>query len=317
MPSLSSSPYPDIVRLSRDCATSSERSALSLDAKRGVLVRVASGAYVDAAYWRTLDEHHRHLTLITVARSLNDDLVLSHASAAALWRLPWLGVWPTRVDVIVRAKGGGASTALLARHSTGPPRDTVAIDGVRVTTLARTVVDLASRLSFGEAVALADAAVRRGEHPVHGLSSAGSGKDALRAELENVPVSHGRSRAGRVIEFADGRADRPGESLSRATMSAARISAPELQVELRGASGRSYWVDFWWPEFCVFGEFDGRVKYSDPVFLRGRSPEQALYDEKLREDDLRAAGRGCARWNWEVARSIPQLRARLAAAGVR
>ena len=99
-------------------------------------------------------------------------------------------------------------------------------------------------------------------------------------------------------------------------MSRARIPAPELQVELAGASGRRYTVDFWWPQFGTFGEFDGRFKYSDPRFLRGRSPEQALFDEKVREDDLRAPGRGCARWGWEVAQSVPLLRARLSAAGV-
>ena len=33
-------------------------------------------------------------------------------------------------------------------------------------------------------------------------------------------------------------------------------------------------------------EFDGKVKYTDP--WRGRSPERVLWDEKRREDELRA-----------------------------
>ena len=33
-------------------------------------------------------------------------------------------------------------------------------------------------------------------------------------------------------------------------------------------------------------EFDGRVKYADP--WRARSPERVLWDEKRREDELRA-----------------------------
>ena len=100
-------------------------------------------------------------------------------------------------------------------------------------------------------------------------------------------------------------------------MLAARIPTPILQADLLGASGRRYTVDFWWPEFRVFGEFDGWAKYEDPVFLAGRTPQEALRDEKRREDDLRAPGRGCARWDWMVAQSVPLLRARLAAAGVR
>ena len=100
-------------------------------------------------------------------------------------------------------------------------------------------------------------------------------------------------------------------------MKQARLPMPDLQVPLRGASGRVYVVDFWWEQFRAFGEFDGRFKYENPEFLRGRTPEQAMYDEKLREDDLRALDRRSARWNWEVARSVPLLRERLAAAGVR
>ena len=67
---------------------------------------------------------------------------------------------------------------------------------------------------------------------------------------------------------------------------------PELQVEMQGASGRWYIVDFWWPKFNVIGEFDGRFTYSDPAFLTGLTPDQVLYDETLREDDLRAARHG-------------------------
>ena len=100
-------------------------------------------------------------------------------------------------------------------------------------------------------------------------------------------------------------------------MSIAGVPAPQLQVELQGASGRWYVVDFWWPQFAHIGEFDGRFKYTDPEFLRGRTPERALLDEKLREDDLRAAGRGMSRWTWEVALSPNRLRQLLNAAGVR
>jgi hypothetical protein len=90
-----------------------------------------------------------------------------------------------------------------------------------------------------------------------------------------------------------------------------------LQVELLGASGRRYIVDFWWPEFDVIGEFDGEDKYRNPVYLRGRTPEQALLDEKEREDDLRAAGHGMVRWKWDVARSPRLLAMKLNRAGVR
>src|SRR5674476_401682 len=64
---------------------------------------------------------------------------------------------------------------------------------------------------------------------------------------------------------------------------------PVLRVpEIRGRPADHGRVDFWWPGARVVGEFDGRVKYgrANPS---GRPPEDVLWDEKLREDRLRAA----------------------------
>jgi hypothetical protein len=100
-------------------------------------------------------------------------------------------------------------------------------------------------------------------------------------------------------------------------VSLARLSPPELQVPLRGSSGRVWRVDFWWPAFNLIGEFDGKAKYTDQRYLRGRTPQEVLYDEKMREDDLRAAEHRFTRWPWEVAISMPRLRSHLIAAGLR
>jgi hypothetical protein len=45
-------------------------------------------------------------------------------------------------------------------------------------------------------------------------------------------------------------------------------------------------VDAWFDGAAVAVEFDGQVKYRDP--WRGRTPERVLWDEKRREDELRA-----------------------------
>ena len=92
---------------------------------------------------------------------------------------------------------------------------------------------------------------------------------------------------------------------------------PLLQVALVGASGARYIVDFYWPCLRLIGEFDGKSKYEDPEFLRGRTAAQALADEKYREDDLRAAGYSFSRWGWAVALSPARLATQLRRAGVR
>ena len=196
------------------------------------------------------------------------------------------------------------------------PDDVAQIDGIPVSDLSRAAVETATVLGFAESVVLMDAALRRSRHPVPGVPRTVATEQSLRAELERIPKFHGRSKADRVISFADARSDRPGESMSRASMHLAGVPAPRLQTRLIGASGRGYDVDFWWPEFNVIGEFDGKVKYTDPTFMSGRSAAEVVYDEKLREDDLRAAGRRFVRWPWATAISPTALKQHLARFGV-
>jgi hypothetical protein len=243
--------------------------------------------------------------------------VFSNHSAAALWRLAWIGDWPEQAHTVEPIAAGGRSNAMFLRHTGGVPDDRVEIDGLDVTTLSRTVVDLARTESFGRAVTLADSALRRTLHPIDSVPRTYLARVDLEAELDRVPMRHGSAKARRVIEFADGAADRPGESMSRVSMRVAGLPQPQLQVELVGASGRVWTVDFWWPFANLIGEFDGKSKYTEAEFLRGRTPQQAVYDEKLREDDLRAAGYSVRRWPWKVAVSPALLRDLLVGAGLR
>ena len=215
-----------------------------------------------------------------------------------------------------REGGTGRVNSRLIRHPVGLSKHALRLDGIRVTDLARTAVDVAATNTFVEGVITLDAALRRTVHPLPGMPITLLTREQLLLEVPRIPLTHGRAKARRAVEFADGLADRPGESISRVSMSIAGLSSPQLQVELQGASGRWYVVDFWWPQFAHIGEFDGRFKYTDSEFLRGRTPERALLDEKVREDDLRAAGRGMSRWTWEVALSPKRLRQLLNAAGV-
>ena len=137
--------------------------------------------------------------------------------------------------------------------------------------LARTVADLAACTPFAAGVALADAALRRTVHSLASVPAPSILREDLLRELDEMAVTPGGSKARRAIEFADAVADRPGESMSRANMQCSRISIPQLQVALAGASGLVYIVDFWWPEFDMIGEFDGNRKYTDPAFLRGHA----------------------------------------------
>lgn len=227
--------------------------------------------------------------------------------------MPLIGQWPERPHALFISTGSGRSNLRIVRHGRSELPPWSLIDGLRTTALLATVIDVAATESFDTAVAMTDAALRSlvATTPLVDL------KQQLRVEAGRIALNHGSARVRRVIEFADPRADRPGESLSRVSMLRAGLTAPVLQAALCGASGRKYTVDFYWPEFDVIGEFDGKAKYTDPTYLRGRTAEQAVYDEKLREDDLRAVSHGFARWKWATARSPSELAAVLRRAGVR
>jgi hypothetical protein len=304
--------------LAREHSVPGDRAYLFDRVRQGELVRVARGAYLHRDVWKEMDRHARYRATIEAAAALHPgEQVFSHESAAALWRLPALDTWPQRVHVLSPATSGTRSSTLFDRHSIGVPCETEKVSGYSVTTLARTVVDLAARRTLEVATVFVDAALRRADHPVEGIPRTSVVKGDLLREVQGFPLRQGTAKARAAIDFADGLADRPGESISRVSIFRAGLTAPLLQVPIRGASGRSYFVDFLWPEFGLIGEFDGKDKYSNPEFLGGRTPEQALLDEKAREDDLRATGRRMSRWGWTLARSPLRLRAHLYAAGVR
>lgn len=308
----------DHVHLVREMPTPGERSALFTSARRGELVGLFPGVYINAALWQRLTPTERYRARVKSASLIAPaETIFSHLSAASLWRLPIVGAWPKSAHVLASPSAGGRSTRVFQRHTVGIPAEVELIEGVTVTTLARTAVDVASRLDFVAAVAVVDATLRRTSHPLSQLPVTSVLRADLTEAIHEVPFQHGREKARLAVEFADGAADRPGESVSRANMRRIGCPIPQLQVALAGASGRIYIVDFWWPQFNMIGEFDGDAKYTDPEFLRGRTPEQALLDEKLREDDLRAAGHGMCRWRWATAMSVHSLHAHLRAAGIR
>jgi hypothetical protein len=58
------------------------------------------------------------------------------------------------------------------------------------------------------------------------------------------------------------------------------------------------------------GEFDGRVKYGR-LLRPGRSAEDVLFEEKLREDRIRDEDHGVVRWTWPDLRERYVLRDRI------
>lgn len=127
-------------------------------ARSGELVRLWRGAHARSL---ETDEAVRHRQLVVATLPLvAPDAVVSHRSAAVLHGLPTFGNLE-RVQ-LTRATGSGKRRGYVHLHVAPLPPDEVDdLAGVRVTSGARTVVDLARHQSFPEAVAIGDAALRR------------------------------------------------------------------------------------------------------------------------------------------------------------
>jgi hypothetical protein len=98
--------------------------------------------------------------------------VISHASAAVLHGLP---VWASAIDKVhVTCDRSGQGKRRSVVHVHGAPlaaTDLTVLDGVVVTSLARTVLDLGRTRSMEQAVSAGDVALRLGLAPVASTSS--------------------------------------------------------------------------------------------------------------------------------------------------
>ncbi|HWM33111.1 MAG TPA: hypothetical protein VNR36_02615, partial [Pseudolysinimonas sp.] len=255
--------------------------------------------------WRALsvDDRHRHQAL-AAAHASRTHPTLSHHSAALIWGVPIVEDHPEVVHVLSTPATGTRSEGGFRRHATAFPEvGLIHVDGVAVTDLERTLVEFTVGTSFRNAVAALDWAFG----PEHRGGPPRTTKEAVLAMAARLRLVKGRRKLQRAVEFADPRSGSPGESLSRAVMHEWRFPAPELQVEFRDAHGLIGYVDFWWPDQNLIGEFDGRTKYMDHDILGTRTPAEVVIAEKRREDRLRALGPRVTRWDWVTTlRGLPR-----------
>lgn len=272
-----------------------EQRAIRRRRSRGELVRIRPGVFA-ADEPTTAEVRHRQLVIATMPR-IADDSMLSHVSAAVLHGLPVLRSRLGPVTVTRQRSNGRRSAHLHARRAPLAEHECTLIDGVPVTSLARTVSDLARTLPFGEALAAADFAVR-------------SGTD-LRSEL---PVDQLPLRVRRVVHSASPLSESIGESMSRAVFIRAGVPPATLQFEVREPWGDLVGrCDFGWPTWNVVGEFDGDVKYAGTL-AGSHDPTRAIIEEKRREERIRDCGFDVVRWGWATMREPSRLVARVVGA---
>ena len=274
-------------------------SALAHATATGRLVRVCRGVFVSADGWddRGPQADDRRFAVRSAAATLSvGRSVASHCSAAVLAGLPLWHV-PERPCITVPPHYTGDSRAAHLHRASLAVWQVIGTDGLLRTRCARTVLDIAREHGIENAVVAGDAAL------------AGRLVDIARLErcAEFCAGWPGTRRAMHVLSLLDGRAESPLESISRLRFAEARLPPPEPQVDIFGLDGR--WLgrlDFYWEEFGVAGEVDGRSKY------RG-DPDEAFLREKRRQELMEDTNLTFVRWGRRDLDDMSTLVARLAA----
>jgi len=215
--------------------------------------------------------------------------VVSHEAAALLHGMKSLAPWPARVIVTVPSGASSHSSRWLVRHA-HDLGETVAMDGMTVTSPARTAADAARTVGRETAFELLCTALF--------ASSARDPRTSIAAvqhELDALGSARGVRAARALLPLATTGCESPAEARSLLHMFDLGYARPQQQADFRDREGRML-VDFFWPEAGLVGECDGLVKYLSVDRGDGRGAARAVIDEKLREDRLRALGLRVVRW---------------------
>lgn len=238
----------------------------------GHLVRVVRGCYrlpstADDDYWAMLRSDH----LKSLAAQLTVEAVAGLRTAGMVWGLPVSDI-PARPEVIRpprshRPRGlRTVCTELAADH-------VVFVNGLAVTTLERTAVDVAVDIPIPQALVTLDAALARGAQ-----------RDLMLEILRGRGPVAGVAKARQAIEWADQFAESAVESRGRGELLIRGVPRPECNLTFT-FQGEEFRPDDYWPGLGLIGEADGRGKYGKQSWV-----EDPLWAERIRqqwfEDEL-------------------------------
>lgn len=238
--------------------------------------RVKAGAYIPV-YRGVYAVGHEALTwrgrATAALLAVGSSSVISHRSAAAAWRMLPAGPGPIEVSVVGR-RLRSRPDIVIHRPAALDPRDVRDMDRVRVTSPARTAVDLARVGGPRLDVALAEAQVlrlvtRRGLEAAMARATDPRGLPELRRRLDAGNDAPTRSALERAMLRLVADAGLPGPLVN------ARVGRFE--------------VDFLWRDERVIVETDGWVAHRH----RG-----AFEGDRARDAELQAAGYLVVRFTW-------------------
>ena len=260
--------------------------------RAGGLHRIRHGAYVPAETWAALDAAGRHrATARAVLRTAHPTAVLTHVSSvleqdAPTWNVDLSAVHLTRTDGLAGRREAGVvhhcgrlgASEVRTRHL------------LPVSAPGRACIELTTQTSVESALVSTNWLLH------HEATS----RAELEALVDRCRQWPGTLTSDLVVRLADGRNAWPGEARLSHLLWREHLPRAIPQYEVFDERGHLVAVlDFALPEYQVFIEFDGQIKY-DLLRRPGESLDDVVLREKRREELVGIlTGWVCIRVTWE------------------
>lgn len=292
----------------------SESMALARRHRLGTVVEFEKGYFLRTEVYEALSVRARVMYLIRAMSRRHPDWVFASFSAALVYGLQvsreLMGAIHLAVDPRASRRRRGHAVVC---HAVEDDAASV-VEGIRVTSLERTLLDCLCQTDFQNGLAVADSALHW--------------KLIARSSLQDCVDKRGAGRRGvrtarEVLRWVDGRSENGGESVARAVMIELGFAVPELQVEVADplVEGATRRVDYFWelPDGrTVIGELDGRGKYKIDGGRAGDidAAVKKMAEERLRETHLNLTDATVIRFSYRRAIDRDYMRRLLTRAGV-
>ena len=249
----------------------------------GTLLSLTPEIAVDAATYRRLPPWERAEVRARAFGMAADRAVLCSLSAARILGIEVLS-WDDTVELgYVNSDRTPPKSQRAPRTryygSRVPRTEIVVVDGLRVTGVERTLVDVARHHGVVEGVVVIDSALRR---------FPGLNVQRLTAAGEHLRL-RGIATYRRAVQLCDEKSESPKESQARALIHLAALpGVKKVRTQARvTVGGRQIRVDLLIDGWLVV-EVDGQIKYDGVTY--GKPTDQVLREERQREKALQNLG---------------------------
>lgn len=288
-----------------------DRKALRRRRETGELIEPIKGTFARPAYWQALKPPEQAVSKMRTLSKRHPDWTFCGPSAACLYGLPVSWSYLSTIHVTAAPRARKSTSAGFRFHDIKNVEREHA-QGMPVTSFWRTVFDCLTMMERPDALAVADAALRMSQ----------SCARQLVAHLKSVRRGQrGVARAIEIARLADPLAESGGESIAREVIAELGFELPILQLWVPNPlePGHFYRVDCAWfsqDGHLIFGEHDGNAKSEDSALTGGRSKEEVLRKERLRESHLTMYGAKVLRFSPAIVRNRQQFAKLLDSYGV-